>query len=121
MIDLLITYLRGALAGSRAETTTLQAEFAQLAAYLEIMALRLGKRLRWQLDLPDELAQTAVPSMLLQPLVENALKHGIEPKIGGGIVSVRARRAGAALELVVGDTSLGLPPDHPGAWRDGDS
>lgn len=94
MIDLLITYLRGALAGSRANTTTLQAEFAQLAAYLEVMALRLGKRLRWQLDLPEELQQAAVPSMLLQPLVENALKHGIEPKIGGGTVSARgaARR-----------------------------
>jgi anti-sigma regulatory factor (Ser/Thr protein kinase) len=113
MIDLLITYLRGALAGSRADTTTLQAEFAQLEAYLEIMTLRLGKRLRYQLELPEELQRAKVPSMLLQPLVENALKHGIEPKIGGGTVNVSARRGTACLELLVTDTGLGLPPDHP--------
>jgi signal transduction histidine kinase len=111
MIDLLITYLRGALAGSRAETTTLQAEFAQLAAYLEIMTLRLGKRLSYRLELPDALQQAKVPSMLLQPLVENAIKHGIEPKIGGGSVTVSARRGASGLELVVADTGLGLPPD----------
>jgi hypothetical protein len=121
MIDLLITYLRGALAGSRSDTTTLQAEFAQLEAYLEIMTLRLGRRLRYQLDLPDELQRAKVPSMLLQPLVENALKHGIEPKIGGGTVSVRARRGAAHLDLLVSDTGLGLPPDHAGERRDSDA
>ncbi|MBX3621636.1 MAG: histidine kinase [Rhizobacter sp.] len=111
MIDLLITYLRGALAGSRADTTTLRAEFTQLAAYLEIMTLRLGKRLSYQLELPDALEQARVPAMLLQPLVENAIKHGIEPKIGGGTLTVTAQRNGAVLALVVSDTGLGLPPD----------
>jgi len=118
MIDLLITYLRGALAGSRSDTSTLQAEFAQLAAYLEIMTLRLGHRLRYQLDLPEALQQATVPSMLLQPLVENAIKHGIEPKIGGGTVTVSAQHGAAGLELRVGDTGLGLPPDHPGERHD---
>ena len=112
MIDQLITYLRSALAGSRSETTTLRAEFAQLAAYLEIMSLRLDPRLRYRLELPDALQQTTVPAMLLQPLVENAIKHGIEPKIGGGAITVTARATDGGLELEVADTGLGLPPDH---------
>ena len=106
------TYLRSALAGSRSDTTTLRAEFAQLAAYLEIMSLRLGRRLRYQLDLPEALQQATVPAMLLQPLVENAIKHGIEPKIGGGAIAVTARSTNGSLELEVADTGLGLPPDH---------
>ncbi len=111
MIDMLIAYLRGALAGSRSNSATLASEFTQLAAYLEILSLRLGNRLRYRLDLPPELQQVAVPAMLLQPLVENAVKHGIEPKIGGGTVTVTARRDAGALEIVVADTGLGLPPD----------
>jgi signal transduction histidine kinase len=111
MIDLLITYLRGALAGSRSDSVALGAEFAQLAAYLEIMKLRLGRRLEFELDLDATVEQVAVPSMLLQPLVENAIKHGIEPKIGGGSLRVSARRSAGVIELAVEDTGLGLPPD----------
>lgn len=113
MIDRLITWLRGALAASRSDNTTLAAEFAQLAAYLDIMALRLGARLHYTLDLPEALQATPVPAMLLQPLVENALKHGIEPKIGGGSVRVSARLGAQGLELEVNDTGLGLPADQP--------
>ena len=91
----------------------LAAEFAQLAAYLDIMALRLGARLHYTLDLPEALQATPVPAMLLQPLVENALKHGIEPKIGGGSVRVSARLGAQGLELEVNDTGLGLPADQP--------
>jgi len=112
MIDQLITYLRSALAGSRSDTATLRAEFAQLAAYLEIMSLRLDQRLRYRLDLPEALQLCAVPAMLLQPLVENAIKHGIEPKISGGTITVSARRREGGLELEVADTGLGLPPDY---------
>ena len=111
MIDRLITYLRAALAASRSEHATLQAEFTQLAAYLDIMALRLGARLRYTLELPEALQGWPVPAMLLQPLVENALRHGIEPKIGGGSVCVSARRSEQGLEIEVSDSGLGLPPE----------
>lgn len=108
MIDQLIVYLRSALAASREEATTLRNEFAQVRAYLEIMSLRMGPRLKFRLELPDALQQAAIPPMLLQPLVENAIKHGIEPKIGSGEIEVKAARANGALEISVIDSGLGL-------------
>jgi signal transduction histidine kinase len=114
MLDQLITYLRGALVASRTESTTLHREFAQLRAYLDLMSVRMGPRLTYALDLPDSLQQAAVPPMLLQPLVENAVKHGLEPKIGGGSIAVTARRTHEAIEISVVDSGLGLPPDDLG-------
>jgi hypothetical protein len=113
MIDQLIVYLRAALAASRTEMTTLYNEFAQLRAYLEIMALRMGPRLSYQLQLPEHLQQAPIPPMLLQPLVENAIKHGVEPKVGGGHIDIEARDNGDALEVVVLDTGLGLTDAGP--------
>lgn len=110
MIDQLIVYLRSALAASRTEANTLRDEFTQLHAYLEIMALRMGSRLSYRLDLPADLEQMAVPSMLLQPLVENAIKHGIEPKVGAGSIHVSAQRTNSGVEISVNDTGLGLAP-----------
>jgi LytS/YehU family sensor histidine kinase len=72
------------------------------------MRLRMGERLSYELDLPHELRQTAVPAMLLQPLVENAIRHGLEPQVGAGRLVVRARRVGAGVEIAVSDTGLGL-------------
>ncbi|MGE5337852.1 MAG: sensor histidine kinase [Gemmatimonadota bacterium] len=109
MLDQLIVYLRAALAASRSEWTTLEQEFAQLRAYLDIMTVRLGSRLGFEMRLPAELRDTRVPPMLLQPLVENALVHGIEPKVGGGRVTIVAERIAATeVEVVVADTGLGI-------------
>ena len=110
MIDQLIVYLRGALAASRTEASTLGQEFAQLRAYLDIMSLRMGPRLSYRLELPGDLAQVAVPPMLLQPLVENAIKHGLSPQVGAGRIDVVAHRGATAVEIAVTDTGLGLPP-----------
>jgi len=114
MIDQLIVYLRSALAASRTETTTLRNEFAQLHAYLEIMSLRMGPRLTYRLELPEALQLTAIPPMLLQPLVENAIKHGIEPQIGNGSIAVSASRSNETLEISVSDSGLGLPAEGDG-------
>ncbi len=112
MIDQLIVYLRSALAASQTESVALGREFAQLRAYLDIMSLRMGPRLAYRLDLPASLEDTAVPPMLLQPLVENAIKHGLEPKVGRGSIEVVARATASGIEIRVNDSGLGLPVDE---------
>ncbi len=115
MIDRLITYLRGTLAASQTESVPLSREFAQLRAYLDIMSLRMGPRLSWRLDLPVALEAMPVPPMLLQPLVENAIKHGLEPKVGAGHIEVVARTTDAGIEIRIEDNGLGLAAqDHDG-------
>jgi signal transduction histidine kinase len=100
-------YLRATLAATRRERSTLADEFALLRGYLEVQGMRMGERLRFSLELPDSLAQADLPPMLLQPLVENSLKHGLEPKVEGGEVKVSAREEGGRLVLEVADTGLG--------------
>ncbi|MFX5801354.1 histidine kinase, partial [Acinetobacter baumannii] len=73
MLTQLIIYLRATLSTSRAEQTSLKQEFALIQAYLELLAIRMGKRLQYTLTLPDELQQAGIAPMLLQPLVENAI------------------------------------------------
>ncbi|MDB5870893.1 MAG: sensor histidine kinase [Ramlibacter sp.] len=107
MLDHMIAYLRTTLNASRAATHTLQAEFDRLRDYLELMAIRMGPRLAYSLELPPDLAQHPVPALLLQPLVENSIQHGLEPKVEGGRVTVSARRDGNRLVLEVSDTGVG--------------
>ncbi|MFZ6678738.1 sensor histidine kinase [Undibacterium sp. Tian12W] len=109
MLAQLIIYLRNTLSSSRAEQTSLKQEFTLMQAYLELLAIRMGKRLRYTLDLPDALQQTSIAPMLLQPLVENAIKHGLEPKMEGGSIHVVAEAVTGQLHLKVIDTGLGLP------------
>jgi len=111
MIDQLIVYLRSALAASQTEAVALRREYAQLRAYLEIMALRMEPRLSFRLELPPDLENTLVPPMLLHPLVENAIKHGLEPKVGAGRLEVVARATPAGIDIRVNDSGLGLPAD----------
>jgi LytS/YehU family sensor histidine kinase len=110
MLDHVVAYLRATLSASRAPTHPLQAEFDRLHDYLEIMAVRMGPRLHYSLDLPPELAQYPVPPLILQPLVENAIKHGLEPKVEGGRIRVQACCEAGRITLEVQDTGVGLPP-----------
>lgn len=91
MLDPVIAYLRATLHASRAATHPLQAEFDRLRDYLKLMAIRMGPRLAYALELPPALAAAPVPVLLLQPLVENSIKHGLEPKVQGGRITVRAQ------------------------------
>ena len=108
MLDQLIAFLRATLGGSRVSSHPLGTEFARLADYLALMQIRMGERLQTRFDLPDELATLPVPPLLLQPLVENSIKHGLEPKVSGGRIDVSARRERAQLVLEVRDTGAGL-------------
>ena len=85
----------------------LSAEFARIADYLALMKVRMGERLQTRLVLPDELASLPVPPLLLQPLVENSIRHGLEPKVEGGRIELEASREGDLLVLRVRDTGVG--------------
>jgi signal transduction histidine kinase len=108
MLDQLISFLRATLQASRSGSHSLADEFARLNDYLALMKVRMQDRLRPSFDLPDELTAAQIPPLLLQPLVENAIKHGLEPQVDGGELIVSARRDGEALILEVRDTGAGL-------------
>jgi sensor histidine kinase YesM len=108
LLDALIRYLRSSLARTRAEGGTLADEVALLTAYLEILKIRMGERLAYAFEIAPELLAHAFPPMLLQPLVENAIRHGLEAKVAGGQVTVSARRQGDRLQISVTDDGLGF-------------
>ncbi len=117
MIERLIALLR-ATAAAATRPPTLGGQVELLRAYLEILELRMGARLQWRIDLPADLAGLMVPPMLLQPIVENAIKHGLEPNVDGGALTVTVRRDDRRLVLEVADTGRGIrataPRDAPG-------
>lgn len=106
--------LRGVLRRSEGEFSTLGEEIELIAAYLEIEQARFEDRLRLNIDVPASLCAVRIPALLLQPLVENAIKHGIAPLRAGGEVVVQARLDATAktLHLSVKDTGAGADPQQ---------
>ena len=113
MLARLAELLRATLADPGSQEVTLRRELAFLTPYLEIEQARLGDRLNVTVDVPADLHTARLPYLLLQPLVENAIRHGIAPRSGQGKLDVRARRRGDRLELEVADDGAGLPADEP--------
>lgn len=113
MIGNLAELLRHSLTFADTAEITLSQELELLEHYLAIQRVRFGDRIRIELDVEPEVLQAAVPCMLLQPLVENAIRHGIEGRLSGGAVIVSARRAGDRVEIHVQDNGVGLRPH----WR----
>jgi signal transduction histidine kinase len=105
----LITYLRGALPQMRQESSTLGREIKLVSSYLELIKMRIEERLEVEFAIPETLQNAEFPPMMLQSLVENAIKHGIEPKPEGGKVRVAAGVQGTQLWVEVSDTGVGLP------------
>jgi signal transduction histidine kinase len=116
MLGHLIQYLRHSLPRSQEDPSTLGEELERALAYLEILKIRMGPRLDVQLDVPDELLPTPLPPMMLQTLVENAIKHGLEPRSGGGTVWIRARRndGDASVAITVADDGEGFTGANAG-------
>lgn len=104
----LIDFLRASWAGMRSERATLRADFELIDAYLKVMQTRMGQRLRYSLDLPEALAGASVPGMMLLTLVENAIKHGIEPSLRGGAIDVSAQRVDGMVRIRVQDSGVGM-------------
>jgi len=108
MMDNFIAYLRQSLSASRAQEGTVRQELDLLRHYLELIKIRMGSRLQFAFDVDPSLETAPLAPMLLQPLVENAIKHGLEPKVEGGRVEVAIRRDAATMTLVVRDNGLGF-------------
>jgi LytS/YehU family sensor histidine kinase len=108
MLQHLTSSLRLSLERSREDTSTLGQEADVLRDYLSIFKMRLGPRLDFAIEIPGELFDLPFPPMLLQPLVENAIKHGIDPNIEGGRITVKGEKSEGVLRLSVSDTGLGF-------------
>jgi sensor histidine kinase YesM len=106
--------LRLSLGADEAEVP-LERELALVNQYLEIERIRFGDRLTFRVDVPEDVRDFDVPNLMLQPLVENAIVHGVGPRPGPGRVTVEARRDGDTLVLRVVDDGLGLQASGGGA------
>jgi len=108
MLERFIHFLRGSLAATRTERTTLGAEGELIASYLDVLRVRMGPRLEYAVDIEPSLVDFAIAPMLLQPVVENAIRHGLEAKVEGGRVDFRARRESGSVCIDVRDTGVGF-------------
>jgi signal transduction histidine kinase len=104
----LIAFLRASFSDMRCEQVSLKSEFATIESYLRVMQARMGARLRFVLSLPEALAGVEVPSMLVLTLVENAIKHGIEPSLRGGAIHVTAAAHEDGVRICVHDSGVGM-------------
>ena len=111
MLESFTDYLRATLSGLRRGDGTLGGELELAEAYLRLLQSRMEERLQFSIDAPAELRALPLPPLLLQPLVENAIVHGLEPQVRGGTVRITARRDADQLVLEVHDDGRG--PDAP--------
>jgi signal transduction histidine kinase len=120
MLGDLSELLRRSLDSMEEQEVPLGQELEFIGAYLGIEQKRFGERLRLEQSVPDELMKALVPALILQPLVENAIRHGIEPRRGPGLISIEAKQEDKRLHLIVRDDGRGLPgADLKGSVRRG--
>ncbi len=108
MLGRLLDYLQAALPRVRQATTTLEEELQLARAYLDIQQIRIGGRLAFTIEVPEDIARLRLPPLMLLTLVENAIKHGIAPQTEGGTILIRAHADAKVLRIEVRDTGAGL-------------
>jgi two-component system, LytTR family, sensor kinase len=113
MITRLAELLRYALESTDAHEVTLRQELAFLERYLEIEKTRFGPRLSVRMEIHPDTLEALVPNLILQPLVENAIRHGIERRARPGLIELRSRQDHGTLRLELRDNGPGLAPDQP--------
>lgn len=114
MLEAFTLFLRATLVTTRSKLIPLSKEIEVVKNYLAVFAVRMGDRLHYTIDIPDSLLDFQVPPMLLQPLVENAIKHGLEPSAQGGELRIQAIRNGDYVSLLVADSGVGVKELSPG-------
>lgn len=108
MVEHLIQYLRAALPKMRETTSTVGQEMDLVRAYLNILKIRMGSRLEFAINLPDDVAKLPFPPLMLPSLIENAIKHGLEPQREGGRIDITASRLAGLISIEVKDTGRGF-------------
>lgn len=111
MIDMLICFYRTGL-GRGKMTVTLKEEMDHISSYLEVQSMRYGDKITYQVDMPEELKQACIMKLSVQPLVENALYHGLKEQGTAGVILVSARNEGYNLVICVFDDGKGMSPEH---------
>ena len=111
MLGAFTDYLRAGLSGLRRDAGPLADELALAEAYLRVQQSRMEDRLRYVIEADESVRAALLPPLLLQPLVENAVQHGLEPALDGGMVQVRARIDGSEVVIEVRDDGVG--PESP--------
>lgn len=119
MLQKLTQFLRASLRRSRAEHSTLQDELDLLNDYLAILEIRMGDRLEYTIDADVDAAAIELPPLILQPLVENAVVHGLEPLEAGGRLAVSVTERGESLIVTIEDTGVGLGEGKTSSMRYG--
>lgn len=114
LLDNLIRYLRIAMPQMRETGSTLGREMDMAAAYLEIFKMRMGGRLSYEIQVPAALRDQPFPPMMLITLVENAIKHGVDPCCDAGVVTLKAEAKEGKLVVSVADTGQGMFPNSGG-------
>ncbi len=113
MLADLTRYLRASLAETRVQWTTLGSELDLIAAYLNIFQIRMDERLQVRIEIEERFRSVPFSPMLIQPLVENALIHGLDESIEGGAIHIRVEHRDANLRVIVTDTGKGLSAERP--------